>query len=168
MASYTPMRPDREEVSRCNECQFEIGPGMVCDLFGLPGLQTLEMVGTLDLGTRWFSGRCTTVCSPTHHLQTNPSLVGLHCLVALFSGWPNEGTMAVVIKGICVSHTVQFWLGDWNWQSDICGEAVGKKVSSDLMDGLRKRRRAALRRAKDGQSRQEPAKQRTSNQSWEG
>ena len=73
--------------------------------------------------------------------------------VALFNGKPTEGEVAALFKGVCVSQAVQFWLGNWSWQGDTCGQAVGKPAEVGVMHALRERRRAALQRVNNIQGR---------------
>ena len=87
--------------------------------------------------------------------------------MALFPGPSREGEVAALFRGLRVSQSVQFWLGDWSWQVDTCGYAVGKEAEEGVLRALRKRRRAALRRAEADQQEQDRATRREAKSSIE-
>ena len=64
-----------------------------------------------------------------------------------------------------MSQVVQFWLGNWSWQVDTCGYAVGKEAEEGVMLALRKSRRAVLRRAEIDERDQERARRRSAKPS---
>ena len=151
------------------ECYFQMGKHTVREPYGLHGLHAMEMAWRPGQGEdvvlgevregRFIDG------APTGKREFDRSAL-VH--VALFPGPSREGEVAALFRGLWVSQSVQFWLGDWSWQVDTCGYAVGKEAEEGVLRALRKHRRAALRRAEADQQEQDRATRREAKSSMRG